>query len=240
MQHSKQTKSAHFITLTYEIGLDQEGTLPRLTDSGYPTLRKRDTQLFFKRLRKQLHGNGRSNITYYLAGEYGSNTARPHYHAIVFNATTTAIKQCWTYGAVHFGSVTGASIGYCLKYISKGRTVPKYRGDDRQPEFSLMSKRIGANYLTPAMIKWHHEDLLNRAYATLPGGTKCSLPRYYKDKLYVQHQRDLLSQHFQQKLMAELELLHHPEWFTNRELHKQRIAASYRAAATKSKNDDKI
>ena len=61
-----------FITLTYD-----DEHLPK--DS---SLVKRDLQLFFKRLRKRYPGH---LIRYFAAGEYGDNTARPHYHAILFN-----------------------------------------------------------------------------------------------------------------------------------------------------------
>jgi hypothetical protein len=47
-----------------------------------------------------------------------------------------------------------------------------------------MSKRMGDNYLTDAMIKWHKKDLVNRVYCNLTDGKKIALPRYYKDKMY--------------------------------------------------------
>ena len=76
--------SAYFITLTYnddhvpvsyyadpETGEAQESL----------TLCKRDWQLFMKRLRKAFPDD---QIRFYACGEYGSQTFRPHYHAIVF------------------------------------------------------------------------------------------------------------------------------------------------------------
>ena len=45
------------------------------------TLRKRDYQLFMKRLRKAFPND---KIRFYAAGEYGPKTLRPHYHAILF------------------------------------------------------------------------------------------------------------------------------------------------------------
>lgn len=45
------------------------------------TLRKRDFQLWMKRLRRHFPEN---KIRFFAAGEYGSETLRPHYHAILF------------------------------------------------------------------------------------------------------------------------------------------------------------
>lgn len=76
--------SSWFITLTY----DDDHVPP----SGYVdsdgvwhdslTLRRRDFDLFMKRLRRRFPGY---NIRFYGCGEYGSETFRPHYHAILFN-----------------------------------------------------------------------------------------------------------------------------------------------------------
>ena len=60
-----------FITLTYD-----DDHLP---PNGWLNLR--DVQLWMKRLRKAIP----TKIRYFLTGEYGSNTGRPHYHALLFN-----------------------------------------------------------------------------------------------------------------------------------------------------------
>ena len=75
----------HFVTLTYcdeyaPIGKSfsdpETGELKQML-----TLRKRDIQLFMKRLRKKYSD---SRIRFYFAGEYGDQTNRPHYHGIIF------------------------------------------------------------------------------------------------------------------------------------------------------------
>ena len=66
---------ACFITLTYN-----NSSLP-LTKDLIPTLCKRDWQLFMKRLRKAFPDR---KLRFYMCGEYGSHTLRPHYHAIIF------------------------------------------------------------------------------------------------------------------------------------------------------------
>lgn len=76
-------KSAYFLTITYD---DQFVPISYYSDpatgEAQPslTLRKRDFQLFMKRLRKR-HVKP---LRFFAAGEYGDNTFRPHYHAIIF------------------------------------------------------------------------------------------------------------------------------------------------------------
>lgn len=170
-------------------------------------IRKRDVQLFFKRLRFSLDNISSVPIKYYAVGEYGGKTMRPHYHIILFNYPPQLMKplglckkgfpkfQCdiianaWQQGGIDVGTVTAASVGYTMKYISKPSKVPMHRNDDRTREFSLMSKGLGASYLTPQMEKWHKADMLNRMYCNIPDGKKIAMPRYYKDKLYTEMQR---------------------------------------------------
>lgn len=182
-------KRSYFVTLTY----DNEH-VPK-SEKKFLTLCKRDVQLFFKRLRKRVAvRDPEVKVRYYAVGEYGSNNWRPHYHLILFNADKLSIEEAWrdekgAIGGIDIGSVTGASVGYTLKYISKPKRVPYHVNDDRIPEFALMSKGLGHEYLTPAMIAWHKADLLNRMYVNTYDGKKVSMPRYYKDKIYTKGER---------------------------------------------------
>lgn len=174
MQEERISTSAYFITLTYDTK-----HVP-LTRHGFMSLTKRDPQLFMKRLRKQCD----NKVKYYLVGEYGGKTVRPHYHAIIFNADITKIQESWQLGQVHYGTVTGASIGYCLKYMSKTKKIPLHGNDDRTSEFALMSKGLGKNYLSDNILEWHFSKLEERMYCTLRDGRKVTMPRYYKDKIF--------------------------------------------------------
>ncbi|WNK13003.1 MAG: replication initiator protein [Microvirus sp.] len=184
MMEYKRSISAHFITLTYATRHLQR------SPNNFPTLEKRECQLFFKRLRKA----NTNRIKYYVCGEYGTHNRRPHYHAIVFNCSLSTYMPAWNKGSIYYGSCTAASVGYVLKYMSKGKSRPLHKRDDRVPEFSLMSKRMGSNYLTDAMIMWHHADLENRMYCTVEDNKKISMPRYFKDKIYgtTGHWRDIV------------------------------------------------
>lgn len=169
------SSSSLFITLTY----DSEH-IP-ITDRGFPTLNPEHVTLWLKRLRKI----SKEKIKYYYVGEYGGKTQRPHYHMIIFNAEKEDIENTWNYGAVHYGTVTGASIGYTLKYMIKDPVQAKHKGNNRLPEFARMSKGLGLSYLTAETMYWHSEKraLLTRLCCNIDG-KKIPMPRYYKLRIY--------------------------------------------------------
>lgn len=142
MQEDKQSSSSYFITLTYDTT-----TVP-ISPSGYMSLSKEHLQLFFKRLRKK----NSNQLKYYVCGEYGGRTMRPHYHLLLFNADKNTVQDAWGHGAIDIGTVSAASVGYTLKYMCKPSKVPVHRNDDRLPEFALMSKNLG---LTTSPLKWY-------------------------------------------------------------------------------------
>lgn len=190
MQHEK-VMPARFVTLTYDTD-----HVP-ISRNGFMTLDKTDLQKFFKRLRKLQPEN---KISYYAVGEYGSDFTRPHYHLILFNSNPNNVIRAWSLenrpiGHCHFGDVTGASVGYTLKYLDKFSKIPMHRNDDRQREFGLMSKGLGAGYLTPQMVKYHKADLVNRMNCVLADGKIISMPRYYKDKIYTEQERKKIAWH---------------------------------------------
>lgn len=197
MQQEKVSNSAHFLTLTYDTK-----HVP-ITKAGFMSLKKKDLQDFFKRLRKK-HAID-TQIKYYACGEYGGKTLRPHYHVIIFNASLETIQPAWSMGSVYYGTVNGASIGYTLKYMSKPQRIPLHRNDDRLPEFSLMSKGLGKNYLTPSMCKWHEADITNRTYLTTDQQQKITMPRYYKDRIYTEADRETIAQHGASKAIELLD-----------------------------------
>ena len=90
-----------FLTLTYNnahvpIGmLDNETELP-LSYS----LNKEDLQKFWKRLRKKFDDK---ELRYFACGEYGTNTFRPHYHAIVFGLSLADLPDRTLIGTNELG-----------------------------------------------------------------------------------------------------------------------------------------
>lgn len=182
-QEERISSSSYFITLTYDTQ-----HVP-ITKNGYMTLNPEDLQKFFKRLRKL----NNTKIKYYAVGEYGGKTNRPHYHVIIFNCDIETIEKTWKLGGVHYGQVSGASIGYCLKYLCKDGRIPMHRNDDRIKEFGRMSKGLGASYINEKTIKFHTLPLtiLDRVHLVIDE-KKVSMPRYYKDKIYNEYQKRLI------------------------------------------------
>ncbi|QGF19332.1 replication initiation protein [Antarctic microvirus COCH21_V_SP_13] len=175
MQEEKISTAANFVTLTYDTR-----TVP-ISPNGYMTLNKRDYQLFMKRLRKLCPD---AKLKYYAVGEYGTTHFRPHYHAIIFNCPDEKLyHEAWGLGAIHVGTVTNDSVAYTMKYIDKLSDHKQHQRDDRLREFPLMSKGIGENYITPAIIQYHNADI-SRLYLTKQGGHRIALPKYYRQKIY--------------------------------------------------------
>ncbi|AXH73471.1 MAG: replication initiator protein [Microviridae sp.] len=239
--------SSYFITLTYDQNIVYPSTLLGenskcykrhsishpgiLKKSGYLGLIPNDLQLFFKRLRKtgQIKGcTSEQRIKYYAVGEYGSKTERPHYHAIVFNADRERIIKAWRFGNVYFGSVTGASVGYVLKYLTKECNIPKHKNDDRARGFARMSKELGIGYLSQAMKSWHLADLENRMYCLADDGTKMTMPRYYKEKIYNEAQKMYIGDFFRKKYDREfIEDLEDKNYLAKKHGRDAAITAAY-------------
>jgi hypothetical protein len=62
-----------------------------------------------------------------------------------------------------------------------------------------MSKKMGANYLTPQMLRWHKEEneVINRSYCNLKDGKKIAMPRYYRDKIYDELEKFRIQKHME-------------------------------------------
>jgi len=198
VKEGERSLSALFVTLTYNTEV-----VP-ITKNGFMNLDKADVQKFMKRLRKLSN----QKLKYYVCGEYGTKRMRPHYHLIIFNADKEKVEQAWTLdrrplGQIYIGDVNEASIGYTLKYMTKKGKIPIHYNDDRQKEFSLMSKGLGSNYLTSKMVKWHKNDIEQRMYCNIKGNKKIAMPRYYKDKIYSDFDKIRISNHI--KEIAEKE-----------------------------------
>lgn len=144
-----------FITLTYE-------------DSKVPadgSVSKRAVQLFLKKIRRQMEP---AKIRYYMVGEYGETTGRPHYHGAMFGLpscdrlrTEHRVERCcgpcetvrnaWGLGGVDLGELNQLTAQYVAGYITKRIPLKERELWNREKEFSVMSRKpvgIGA----PALI----------------------------------------------------------------------------------------
>jgi len=192
-KHDKHSECSHFVTLTYNTD-----NVP-ISPKGFMTLQKDHLTLFMKRLRK-LHPPGSPKISYYVCGEYGGKSFRPHYHYIIYNCDIKLLEKAWVnpktkqpIGDIFIGNVSGASVGYVLKYMCKDKKIPLHQNDDRLPEFSNMSKGLGSSYIETNK-NWHLNDLENRFYIPIEEGKKIAMPRYYKNKIYNEDQLMILNE----------------------------------------------
>lgn len=209
LQEKKLHKNSAFLTLTY----NDENVI----HSGkHLTLDKRDHQLFMKSLRRQLQYNGfKGKLKYYAVGEYGTILKRPHIHSILFGLpdlptplhTHELIKNTWNKGHVTVDPVTPASIAYVAGYVNKKLTEQEELPEEVQREWSLMSKGMGINFLTPQMKRYLKNQL--NPYLTLEDGQKHPIPRYYKDKTFTDIEKNIINEkaktHLEEFQMTPLE-----------------------------------
>lgn len=191
--------SSCFLTLTY----DDENIPP------FGSLRKAHVQSFIRSLRLYMAVKN-EKIKYYFVGEYGSNTFRPHYHAIIFgfypddidcHHSSLELRDIWSYGFNYVGKVENDSIQYVTGYIrkkllGKGSQV-KYSGSGLEPPFSLSSNGIGQRYFDD-----HYEEVVKgRTFHGDPVVT----PRYYKKKFGIREKRGLQQEGVNQSCLDLIE-----------------------------------
>lgn len=123
-----------FITLTYDDAhLPLEGSL-----------HKRQFSAFIKRLRKRIEYHTKTRFRFFACGEYGTNTGRAHYHAILFGLGLWAeyiIRDCWKFGFSHILPADKGAGPYVAGYVVK--KLNAVDRSPREPEFILMSRRPG-------------------------------------------------------------------------------------------------
>ena len=188
-----------FITLTYN-----DDHLPSDRSLHY-----RDFQLFIKRLRKRYPGR---KIRYYMAGEYGENFGRPHFHACLFGIdfddkklwkrtsansmlyTSSDLEILWPFGYSSVGDVTFESAAYVARYIMKkvtGKNAKEHYTEidpesgeitTRKPEFTKMSLKPGIGY---EWYKQYTSDVYPHDYVVIRG-KKVKPPKYYDKKYKIE------------------------------------------------------
>lgn len=172
--------SATFITLTYD---DEHLTY----GENHPTLVKSDVQNFMKKLRYQQKLCSELLIRFYIVGEYGPKTLRPHYHGILFNVEPKVIQkldEIWHRGFTSVGQVNGARIHYVSGYFLQKSSYP----EGVVKPFSLMSRRPGIGYQYIERIGEYHSQTGN--FFLVKDGHKMAMPKYYAEKLFTEAERE--------------------------------------------------
>lgn len=118
---------------------------------------------WLKRLRKAIYPN---KIRYFLVGEYGDSSQRPHYHVALFGYPSCIhgrsmykvnknccrncdlIRDTWQKGNVDLGTLQRESASYLCGYVTKKMTNKNdSRLNGRIPEFATMSLKPGIGAL---------------------------------------------------------------------------------------------
>lgn len=192
---SQMHEQNSFVTLTYA-----DENLP-----AYQDLDHRDFQLFMKRLRK----NTGRKISFFMCGEYGDQTHRPHYHVLLFGYfpedkkfhrtqngsryyKSEFLDRCWRQGFTDTSNVSYKSAGYIARYTLK-KQLPH---DDIQDRYTYLDEsgnlqirkfeyiRMSNN---PAIgLSWiekYADQTIQNDYVLDPDGNQCPVPRYYLNYL---------------------------------------------------------
>ena len=142
-------------------------------------------RLFLERVRKE---TGKS-IKHWCVTELGEKKDRIHLHGIFFGQKSAElIRKHWKYGFVFIGGYCSSrSINYMTKYMLKV--------DIKHPSFKqivLASAGIGAGYMDRLDYLWQKQNYknINVATYTFRNGTKMAMPKYYKNKIFTEKERE--------------------------------------------------
>lgn len=143
MHESQLHERNSFLTLTYS-----DENLPEKN-----SLRYEHYQSFMRRIRKKF----KHPIRFYMCGEYGSITGRPHYHACIFGENfiedryiwkktesghqlyrSPTLEKLWKLGDSNIGELTFDSANYVAGYIQK-----KLTGDGEKDYYDIFDPETG-------------------------------------------------------------------------------------------------
>lgn len=176
-----------FLTLTYsDDNLPYADTLDRFSGSleNRPILVKKHFQDFMKRLKANLnylkpgYGDG---VRVYYCGEYGSQTLRPHFHAILFNCdfsdklfwkmkngnrlyNSAFLDNAWKHGYGVIGDVTWESCAYVARYVMKKQIGFEKKAYDEAFEKLSLSDLKDLSYMPGEFVGMSRRPGIARQY----------------------------------------------------------------------------
>lgn len=198
LQEDKRSISSNFITFTYDTN-----SVP-LSQNGFMELKKRDLQLFFKRLRKSHESTSRNEgvlseiqyrqrlwsidpeeqepIRYYSVGEYGSRTKRPHYHVLLFNHELELMFSKEDLLALEITEYDGKTLVNCVQWPHGHVTVGKVGGASIGYCLKYMCK--------PRNFRMHRNDDRSAEFSTMSKGIG---ENYLTNNMVRWHHADVLN-----------------------------------------------
>lgn len=167
------------------------------------TLMYPDIQNFLKRLRKAYRGK----LRYFVAGEYGEQTARPHYHMILYGWKPTDLENLykihhngyytskwmvnlWGMGQIQIAQAVPETYRYVAGYVTKKmyeineEKANVYYNLGQQKPFACMSLKPG---LGDSYYQKHKNEIWKQGYIQCTNGKQAQIPRYYEKKMEAEN-----------------------------------------------------
>lgn len=218
----------YFVTLTYDEEHVPLHPVPvcinkETGEAGFQkTLHKPDFTKFMKDLRRhhEYHFN-HQGIRFYMCGEYGSQTHRPHYHRLLFNMplndlkpyfinknhqqvyTSEYLQKIWGKGIVSVGEITYESRAYTARYILKKQHINDLKPGQMQ-EFTNMSRMpgIGQGYYDKFKDEIYKNDELTIKKA-LGMAINTKPPKYFDELYDLENNEKMTEIKLQRRKMAQ-------------------------------------
>lgn len=183
-----------------------------------------DIQKFLKRLRKA----NRGKLRYFVAGEYGEQTARPHYHMILYGWKPTDLENLykihhngyytskwltnlWGMGQIQIAQAVPETYRYVAGYVTKkmyeidGKKANAYYELGQTKPFACMSLKPG---LGDHYYQEHKAEIWRQGYIQCTNGKKAQIPRYYEKQMEAENPQRLwrIKQNRQKNAMEQKRL----------------------------------
>ena len=189
LEEELRSNFGYFITLT----ISQEGIKDLEEKTGLKwkenpnEIATKGLRLFLERCRKDTS----KSIKHWCVTELGGENDRIHLHGIFFGQKSAElIKKHWKYGFSFIGQYCNSrSVNYMTKYMLKV--------DIKHPSFKqivLASSGIGAGYMNRLDYLWQKQNYKRTEVATYTfrNGTKMAMPKYYKDKIFTDEEKEVM------------------------------------------------
>lgn len=210
--------TSYFVTLTYApeyTPVDKETGLMQVSKSDLKKLnadlRSRfqqgfftfDQQLDIGRLKERIPLSPELRFKYYMTTEYGPNGGQPHAHSVYYGLpedrylVSLLFESVWKKGFCRVYDASPNTISYITKYLVNSKVCDSYDVRFQERPFSLMSKGLGLSYVD-RMGAWHRAEPGSRHNAVYHG-EKSLMPRYYREKIFTESQREILRREYERK-----------------------------------------
>ena len=183
-----------------------------------------DIQKFLKRLRKANKGK----LRYFVAGEYGEQTARPHYHMILYGWKPTDLENLykihhngyynskwlsdiWGMGQIQIAQAVPETYRYVAGYVTKkmyeigDKKANEYYELGQTKPFACMSLKPG---LGDKYYQEHKAEIWRQGYIQCTNGKRAQIPRYYEKQMEAENPQRLwrIKQNRQKNTMEQKRL----------------------------------